>query len=81
MRIEYWCKYCRHLVGELDEPGWALADAQRHLGLLSLSGVEQAQVSAYTANRDVLYVRTVCEYCQHALESYPEVLLEGKLLQ
>jgi hypothetical protein len=81
MRVEYWCKYCNHLVGELDQPNWSASDAEYRLGLLSLSPVERDQWVAYDKRDKIMYVQTVCDYCQRAVESHPEVLLEGKLLQ
>ncbi|OFW82198.1 MAG: hypothetical protein A2201_13555 [Alicyclobacillus sp. RIFOXYA1_FULL_53_8] len=81
MRIEYTCKYCRHLVGALDRPEWGEQDAEYHLGFQRLNQVERNEAIAYNRNHDVVYVQTVCDYCQTAVESHPELLVEGKLLQ
>lgn len=81
MRVEYVCKHCRHSVGSLSHDNWTEADAVRHTGLITLSPVEQNEAVAYNKDHGVMYVQTVCEHCQQALESHPEVLLEGKLLQ
>jgi hypothetical protein len=81
MRIEYWCKHCRHLVGELNKPHWTQAEAEVQTGLQHLSSVERSESVAYYGNGDVMSVQTVCDYCQNAIERHPELLVEGKLLQ
>ncbi|MBX5436597.1 MAG: DUF2757 family protein [Alicyclobacillaceae bacterium] len=81
MRIEYLCKYCRHLVGELVRPDWSLADAERFCGIHHLTPVERSETVTYNRDRGVMYIHTVCDFCQHAVELHPELLIEGKLLQ
>lgn len=81
MRIEYWCKYCKHLVGEVNQPLWSYADAESLLGFSNLSPVEQKDVIDYNGRDGTMYVKTVCDYCQHAVESHPELLVEGNPLQ
>lgn len=81
MRIEYMCKYCNHMVGELNKPEWGESEAEQHLGLNRLDPVERTEAIAYNGNHEVMYVQTVCDYCQSAVERNPELLIEGKLLQ
>ena len=81
MKVAYTCKYCRHLVGELNRPLWSDVDAEQFLGLHHLNPMERTEVVAYNKDHSVLYVQTVCDYCQSAVESHPELLVEGKLLQ
>lgn len=81
MRIEYWCKHCKHLIGEVDRPQWSAADAEHYCGLERLSPVERSESVAYHANGQVMSVQTVCDYCQNAIELHPELLIEGKILQ
>ncbi|MCF8566302.1 anti-sigma-F factor Fin family protein [Alicyclobacillus tolerans] len=81
MRIEYLCRHCHHLVGELNRPNWTTADAERFLGLSSLTQVERAENVAYNNQNNTLFIQTVCDYCQSAAETHPELLVEGKLLQ
>lgn len=81
MRIEYVCRHCNHLVGEINKPGWTNADAERYCGFNQLSEVERMDTIAYNQNNGITYVKTVCDYCQGALESNPALLVEGKLLQ
>lgn len=81
MRVQYVCKYCQHLVGELNEPGWSLEDAKRLCGFYQLTAVERTESIDYNGGDGSIYVKTVCDYCQDAVETHPELLVEGKLLQ
>ena len=81
MRIEYLCRHCHHLVGEINRPNWTQADAEKYCGLQVLSPVERSEWVAYDENYGVLTVQTVCDHCQNAIERHPELLVEGKLLQ
>jgi hypothetical protein len=81
LRIEYWCKHCKHLIGEVNRPSWTQADAEFHCGLQELTPVERSEAVAYHGNGDVMYVQTVCDYCENGIEMHPELLVEGKLLQ
>lgn len=81
MRVEYWCKHCNHFVGSVDRPGWTERDVELHCGLSQLTPVERSESVAYNREHGVMTVQTVCDFCQQALESHPELLVEGKLLQ
>jgi hypothetical protein len=81
VRIQYLCKYCKHLVGEINQPSWTPEEAERLCGFHALSAVERSEHIAYHRDSDMTYVQTVCDYCQSALETHPELLVEGKLLQ
>lgn len=80
MRIEYVCKFCKHLVGELNQPGWTTDDADRYCGFTQLTQSERAEAIAWH-DADRMQVQTVCDHCQRAVEHHPELLIEGKLLQ
>jgi hypothetical protein len=69
------------LVGELNQPGWTLADAERYCGIHALTAQERSEWVAYDGYPGVMTVQTVCEHCQQALEQNPELLIEGKVLQ
>jgi hypothetical protein len=56
------------------------ADPSR-LGLDTLTAEEQADIISYNLNEDVAYVRTICNYCQEAIESHPELALLHNPLQ
>lgn len=81
MRVEYWCKHCGKSMGNVNQPGWTRHDAEVHCGLNQLSAVERDESVSYNRDHGVMTVRSVCDYCQQALETHPEFLLEGKLLQ
>lgn len=81
MRIEYWCKHCRHLIGEVNQPNWTMADAERYCGLHHLTPLERSEWVAYHGDPGVMTVQTICDHCQQAVESHPELLIEGKILQ
>jgi len=81
MRVEYWCIHCHKAMGNVNRPGWTQEDVEVHCGLNQLSAVERDETVSYNRDHKVMTVGSVCDYCQQALESHPEVLLEGKLLQ
>ncbi|MCL6454552.1 MAG: anti-sigma-F factor Fin family protein [Alicyclobacillus sp.] len=81
MRVEYRCRHCGQSMGDVERPGWSRADAELHCGVAQLSAVERAETVSYNEEQQVMTVQSVCDYCQQALESHPEVLVEGKLLQ
>ncbi len=80
VQIEYVCKYCNHIMGELHQPDWNYAEVEQFCGLQQLSPSERFESVSYPSS-DVVRVRTVCDNCQQAFESNPEILIEGKLLQ
>lgn len=81
MRVEYVCKHCRHQVGEVNRPDWSIQDANHFCGIDSLTQVERSQNVAYNQAESMMYVQVVCDHCQRAVETHPELLIEGKLLQ
>ncbi|GMA50530.1 hypothetical protein GCM10025857_18870 [Alicyclobacillus contaminans] len=81
MRVEYWCKHCKHLVGALDRPEWSQADAERYCGLQQLSPAERMEWVSVYGSQGVMTVQTICQHCQQAVEQHPELLIEGKVLQ
>ncbi|MBX6352665.1 MAG: DUF2757 family protein [Thermoflavifilum sp.] len=81
MRVSYVCRYCNHMVGELNRPDWTLHDAEWRLGLASLSPVERSEWISYNEGSETLTVQTVCDWCQRAVETHPELLVEGNPLQ
>lgn len=81
MRVQYMCKYCKQFLGELNQPEWSRADAERACGINRLNAMEQTEVVDYNGIDESMQVKTVCDYCQNAVELHPELLVEGKLLQ
>jgi hypothetical protein len=77
MRIKYYCRHCNHHLGEVNG-----SDAQEaRLGLHSLTPNEAADIITYNSINNSTYVKTICEYCQEALEAHPELNLLSNPLQ
>jgi hypothetical protein len=76
MRIIYRCKYCKSNIGEIE----GQIDNQR-LGFQSLTEAERADIITYDKEEDCTYVKTICDYCQSALETHPELALVQSPLQ
>jgi hypothetical protein len=51
------------------------------LGFLSLTDDERADIITYNMEEDCAYVKTICDYCQSALETHPELSLVNSPLQ
>jgi len=77
MQIVYFCRHCRSYMGELD--GDRVDD--RRLGFHSLTDEERADIITYNRQINSIYVRTICEFCQEALERNPELTLVDNPLQ
>ncbi|WP_018131772.1 anti-sigma-F factor Fin [Effusibacillus pohliae] len=76
MQFIYVCRHCRSYLGRVDH---GRVDETR-LGFTSLTAEEQADIITYNSDEDVAYVKTICDYCQEAIEAHPElVLLENPL--
>lgn len=80
MNVKYVCKHCRQPVGEVSYRNWSTADAEMRLGISALSPAERLESVHYPSSGE-MQVQTVCESCQQALETNPQLLVEGKLLQ
>ncbi|UOF91815.1 anti-sigma-F factor Fin family protein [Fodinisporobacter ferrooxydans] len=76
MRIIYYCKYCKSNIGQID----GQVDPSR-LGFQSLTLDERADIITYNQDEDSTYVKTICDYCQSALETHPELSLVSNPLQ
>jgi hypothetical protein len=77
VRIIYYCRHCNHYLGEVNVSG---ADDTR-LGLRSLTPDEAADIITYNSIDNSIYVKTICEFCQEALEAHPELNLLSNPLQ
>lgn len=74
--IKYVCKHCGHHLGSIDQ----MVVSEDRLGFESLTPQERESIISYEANGDVV-ANVVCEYCQEALETNPELMLLSNLLQ
>lgn len=77
MQLVYVCRHCRSYLGRLDSHK---TDTDR-LGFHALTADEQADIISYNLNEDVMYVKTICDYCQEAIEAHPELVLLQNPLQ
>ncbi|HEU4963762.1 MAG TPA: anti-sigma-F factor Fin [Bacilli bacterium] len=77
MRIKYYCRHCNSSVGEVQ------ANSLDHakLGFHSLTPTEAADIISYNSLENSTYVKTICEYCQEAIEAHPELSLLSNPLQ
>lgn len=77
MRIKYYCRHCNNSVGEVD----ATELDQTKLGFHALTPTEAADIISYNSLDNSTYVKTICEYCQEAIEAHPELSLLSNPLQ
>lgn len=77
MNIVYYCKYCRAFMGEID----ASRVSVNALGFSILTAEERTDMIQYDGSEDTTYVKTVCEHCETALRSHPELLLSQTPIQ
>ncbi|MFD2170695.1 anti-sigma-F factor Fin [Tumebacillus lipolyticus] len=77
MRIIYYCRHCQSHLGEVDGK---FADEVK-LGFRTLTPEEAADIITYNSIQDSTYVKTICEYCQEAIEAHPELSLLSNPLQ
>jgi hypothetical protein len=77
MHIKYYCRHCNSTVGEVD----AANIDQSKLGFHSLTPAEAADIISYNSLENSTYVKTICEYCQEAIEAHPELSLLSNPLQ
>lgn len=77
MRIIYYCRHCQNKIGELN--GHHVSDTR--LGLHTLTPEEAAELMTYNSVDNSTYVKTICEHCQDAIESHPELSLLSNPLQ
>ncbi|MBO8157669.1 MAG: anti-sigma-F factor Fin family protein [Bacillaceae bacterium] len=66
MAIIYRCHHCHRLVGRLEQP--YLEEEQ--LGLDQLTFEERRELIKHTDNGDI-EIKTICEFCQDALDRNP----------
>ncbi len=77
MEIVYYCKYCKAFMGVIDGSRVPV----EALGFSILTAEEQADMIQYDGAQDTTYVRTVCEHCEIALRSHPDLLLSQTPIQ
>ena len=76
MAVNYICKHCKLSIGSIEEQ----AVSEQRLGFHSLTPEERSDIIAYSQNGDVT-VSIVCDYCNEALQSNPDLILISSPLQ
>ncbi|KQL51378.1 hypothetical protein AN964_20605 [Heyndrickxia shackletonii] len=68
MAIHYFCRHCGTNMGILDN----LSIHADHLGLNTLTNEERQDMISYESNGNI-HIKSICEDCQEALTSNPEL--------
>lgn len=76
MAVNYICKHCKSSIGSIE--GSSVTEQQ--LGFHSLTPEERSDIIAYDSSGNVT-VKVVCDYCNEALSSNPDLMLVGNPLQ
>lgn len=76
MAVNYICRHCKTKIGSID----ATTVTERQLGFHFLTLEERSDIIAYDSNGDVT-VKIVCDYCNEALSSNPDLMMVGNPLQ
>nr|NNM89897.1 DUF2757 family protein [Bacilli bacterium] len=64
MDIVYYCKRCNAYMGSLD----AAKASEERLGFSMLTPEERTEFLRYDGSKNTLYVKTLCERCEHQEE-------------
>mgnify|MGYP001217443755 CR=1 FL=1 len=76
MAVNYVCKHCKTPIGSIDRP----EVTEQQLGFHFLTPEERGDIISYDSNGDVT-VNIVCEYCNEALHTNPDLHMVGNPLQ
>jgi len=76
MAVNYICRHCRTSMGSIQDS----AVTEQQLGFHFLTPEERSDIITYDSNGDVT-VKVVCDYCNDALHSNPDLLLISNPLQ
>ncbi|MCU6710853.1 anti-sigma-F factor Fin family protein [Paenibacillus sp. J5C_2022] len=76
MAVNYICKHCRSSIGRIE--GANVTEQQ--LGFQFLTPEERGDIIAYDSSGDVT-VKIVCDYCNEAINSNPDLMLVDSPLQ
>ena len=75
MTVKYVCRHCATPIGIIHEE-----ISEFRLGLHFLTPEERRDIISYNRDGDVT-VKVICDYCQQALETHPELSLLQNPLQ
>lgn len=76
MAVNYICRHCKTSIGSIE--GTMVTEQQ--LGFHSLTPEERSDIIAYDSSGNVT-VKVVCDYCNEALSTNPDLMLIGNPLQ
>ncbi|GBG10302.1 hypothetical protein B1748_27640 [Paenibacillus sp. MY03] len=76
MAVNYICRHCKTSIGSIE----GNTVTERELGFHSLTPEERSDIIAYDSSGNVT-VKVVCDYCNEALSSNPDLMLIGNPLQ
>ncbi|MCJ7843037.1 anti-sigma-F factor Fin family protein [Lederbergia sp. NSJ-179] len=68
MQVHYFCRHCAVKVGTIN--GKLLTEEE--LGIHQLNEIEKQEMITYSGDGDI-YIQTICENCQKALEKNPDL--------
>ncbi|MHA6481555.1 anti-sigma-F factor Fin [Paenibacillus sp. strain BS8-2] len=76
MAVNYICRHCKSSMGSIE--GSSITEQQ--LGFHFLTPEERSDIIAYDSSGNI-EVKVVCDYCNEALSSNPDLMLIGNPLQ
>lgn len=76
MFVKYACKYCASAIGEIEHQDLS----EQRLGFHFLTPEERKDIIAYNQDGHIL-VKVICDYCNEALHTNPELFLLASPLQ
>ncbi|MBH5320722.1 anti-sigma-F factor Fin family protein [Paenibacillus sp. GSMTC-2017] len=76
MAVNYICRHCKTSMGSLE----STSITEQQLGFHFLTPEERNDIIAYDLNGDVT-VKVVCDYCNEALNTNPDLMLVSNPLQ
>jgi hypothetical protein len=76
MALHYYCRHCGIKIGTID----AVSLRSEQLGFHRLTEKERLEMIDYLPNGDI-YVKTICEDCQEALDRNPDFHQCEKFIQ
>ncbi|GKU77092.1 anti-sigma-F factor Fin family protein [Paenibacillus sp. L3-i20] len=76
MAVNYICRHCKTSMGSLE----STTVTEQQLGFHFLTPEERNDIIAYDLNGNVT-VKVVCDYCNEALHTNPDLMLVSNPLQ
>lgn len=77
MHIVYYCRHCKTYLGSIDSARVSYDE----LGFTNLTEQEFSDILEYHEEDNTTYVKTVCEFCETALQQNPSLYLTNSPIQ